>query len=101
MEAKVIAVADVVEAISSYRPYRPALGIDAALQEIENGIGTKYDPDAVRACTALQGKPIRIRRMKKGGRARFGAFSALRSSFAADQSFRGSSTSKTAPASDG
>ena len=53
MEAKVIAVADVVEAISSYRPYRPALGIDAALQEIENGIGTKYDPDAVRACTAL------------------------------------------------
>jgi len=53
LEAKVIAVADVVEAISSYRPYRPALGIEAALGEIEANIGTKYDPDAVRACTSL------------------------------------------------
>ncbi|MFA7621433.1 MAG: HD domain-containing phosphohydrolase [Aminobacteriaceae bacterium] len=53
LEARVIAVADVVEAISSYRPYRPALGVDVALDEIEKNAGTKYDPEVVRACIAL------------------------------------------------
>lgn len=51
--AKVIAVADVVEAMSSHRPYRAALGIDTALAEIERGAGTLYDADVARACIAL------------------------------------------------
>jgi len=51
--AKLLAVADVVEAMMSHRPYRPALGIDAALAEIENGKGTLFDPEAVDACVAL------------------------------------------------
>ena len=49
-EAKIIGVADVVEAITSHRPYRPALGIDVGLQEIERGRGTAYDPEIVDAC---------------------------------------------------
>ncbi len=52
-EAKILAVADVVEAMMSHRPYRPALGIDAALSEIENGKGRLFDPEAVEACVAL------------------------------------------------
>jgi putative two-component system response regulator len=52
-EARIIAVADVVEAISSYRPYRPALGIETALNEILTSRGTKFDPDVVDACVAL------------------------------------------------
>jgi HD-GYP domain-containing protein (c-di-GMP phosphodiesterase class II) len=53
LEAKIIAVADVVEAMLSSRPYRPAPGLDAALKEIEDGKGRLYDPDAVDACTKL------------------------------------------------
>ncbi len=49
-EARVLGVADVVEAMASHRPYRPALGIDAALDEIERGKGTLYWEDAVEAC---------------------------------------------------
>ncbi|OPZ35638.1 MAG: Cyclic di-GMP phosphodiesterase response regulator RpfG [Synergistetes bacterium ADurb.BinA166] len=52
LEARIIAVADVVEAISSYRPYRPALGVEAALAEIEGNMGTKYEPDVVKACAS-------------------------------------------------
>jgi len=52
-EARVLAVADVVEAMASHRPYRPALGIDAALAEIEAGRGTLYDADVVDACLAV------------------------------------------------
>ena len=52
-EAKIIAAADVVEAMSSHRPYRAALGIGAALTEIELGSGTKFDPTVVRACLRL------------------------------------------------
>ena len=52
-EAKILAVADVVEAIASHRPYRPAMGIDAALQEIETNSGIIYDADAVEACLYL------------------------------------------------
>jgi HD-GYP domain-containing protein (c-di-GMP phosphodiesterase class II) len=51
--AKVLMVADVVEAMSSYRPYRPALGPDAALAEIEQGEGTLYDSAVCRALIAL------------------------------------------------
>ena len=53
LEARILAVADVVEAMSSHRPYRPALGIDAALAEITCGSGTRYDPDVVDACLHL------------------------------------------------
>jgi PAS domain S-box-containing protein len=54
--AKVLAVADVVEAMMSHRPYRPALGVAAALSEIERGAGTLYDAEASRACIALLGE---------------------------------------------
>jgi putative nucleotidyltransferase with HDIG domain len=52
-EAQILAVADVVEAMSSHRPYRPALGIDAALAEILDGSGTRYWPDVVTACLCV------------------------------------------------
>jgi len=53
LEARIVAVADVVEAMASHRPYRPALGIDAALEEIETHRGQWYDPAAVDACLKL------------------------------------------------
>ena len=53
MEARIMAVADVVEAMASHRPYRPTLGIDAALKEIEDNKRTLYDADAVGACLRL------------------------------------------------
>jgi PAS domain S-box-containing protein len=52
-EARILAVADVVEAMASHRPYRPALGIDAALREIEQNAGLLYDSEAVEACLHL------------------------------------------------
>jgi PAS domain S-box-containing protein len=51
--AKVLAVADVIEAMMSHRPYRAARGLDEALAEIEEGAGTRYDADVARACVAL------------------------------------------------
>jgi len=53
LEAKIIGVADVVEAMSSHRPYRPALGIDKALEEITQNKGILYDPEAVDVCLKL------------------------------------------------
>jgi len=53
VEARVVAVADVVEAMVSDRPYRPARGVEAALNEIAAGKGTLYDPDAANACIRL------------------------------------------------
>jgi HD-GYP domain-containing protein (c-di-GMP phosphodiesterase class II) len=53
LEAHILAVADVVEAMASHRPYRAALGIDAALKEIERGRGTTFDAAIVDACTRL------------------------------------------------
>jgi PAS domain S-box-containing protein len=50
LEAKILAVADVVEAMASHRPYRPALGIDQALKEISLKKGIYYDPEVVDAC---------------------------------------------------
>ena len=52
-EARILAVADVTEAMASHRPYRRALGIEAALNEIESGRGARYDADAVDACLKL------------------------------------------------
>ena len=53
MEARILAVADVVEAMASYRPYRPALGLDVALEEIEKNRGTLYDNAVAEACLRL------------------------------------------------
>jgi PAS domain S-box-containing protein/putative nucleotidyltransferase with HDIG domain len=53
MEARIMAIADVVESMASHRPYRPALGLNAALEEIEINKGTLYDADAVAACLRL------------------------------------------------
>lgn len=52
-EARIIAVADVVEAMASHRPYRPALGIEKALEEIEKNKGSLYDEAVVNACLRL------------------------------------------------
>jgi PAS domain S-box-containing protein/putative nucleotidyltransferase with HDIG domain len=52
-ESKILAVADVVEAMTSYRPYRPGLGLDAALQEITANRGVLYDAAIVDICLAL------------------------------------------------
>ncbi len=53
VEARILAVADVTEAMASHRPYRPALGIEAALDEISAGAGRLYDGEVVEACRAL------------------------------------------------
>lgn len=53
LEARIIAVADVVEAMSARRSYRLALGIDAALAEIEKNAGRLYDRTVVQACLQL------------------------------------------------
>ncbi|WP_276624604.1 HD-GYP domain-containing protein [Syntrophomonas wolfei] len=53
LESRIITVADVVEAISSHRPYRPALGIQYALEEITQNAGKLYDREVVEACLTL------------------------------------------------
>jgi PAS domain S-box-containing protein len=53
LESRIMAVADVVEAMASHRPYRPGLGIEKALAEIERGNGTLYDPVVTDACVRL------------------------------------------------
>lgn len=53
LEARILAVADVVESMASHRPYRPALGIDKALEEIERNSGRFYDPAVAAACLRL------------------------------------------------
>ncbi|MCG2721756.1 MAG: PAS domain S-box protein [Thermodesulfovibrionales bacterium] len=50
MEARILAVADAIEAMASHRPYRPSLGIDKALEEISQNRGVLYDPEVVDAC---------------------------------------------------
>ena len=52
-EARILAVADVVEAMATHRPYRPGLGIDKALAEIERGRGSVYDAAVADACLRL------------------------------------------------
>ena len=53
LEARIMAVADVVETMASYRPYRPTLGIEAALEEIEKNKGILYDAAVADACLRL------------------------------------------------
>lgn len=52
-ETLILMVADVVEAMASHRPYRPALGVEAAIQELEDKRGILYGPEAVDACIAV------------------------------------------------
>ncbi|MBE0612697.1 MAG: PAS domain S-box protein [Burkholderiales bacterium] len=52
-EARIMAVADVVEAMSTHRPYRPGMGMEAALAEIERGRGSAYDAEVADACLRL------------------------------------------------
>jgi response regulator RpfG family c-di-GMP phosphodiesterase len=53
IEGRILAVADVVEAMSSHRPYRPALGIEPALAAITTGAGVQFDADVVAVCVRL------------------------------------------------
>jgi HD-GYP domain-containing protein (c-di-GMP phosphodiesterase class II) len=53
LEAKILAVADVVEAMASHRPYRPSVGIDEALKEISEKKGILFDAEVVDACLEL------------------------------------------------
>ncbi len=53
IDSQILAVADVVEAIASYRPYRPAVGIEKALDEVNGGKGVLYNRDAVAACLKI------------------------------------------------
>jgi HD-GYP domain-containing protein (c-di-GMP phosphodiesterase class II) len=52
-EARILGVADVVEAMSSHRPYRPGKGVESALEELRSSRGTAYDPSVVDACLKL------------------------------------------------
>ena len=66
MEARIMAVADVVEAMASHRPYRPGLGIEAALEEIEKNKGILYDNAVADACLRLfREKAINLHKMEK------------------------------------
>ena len=53
IESRILAVADVAEAMASHRPYRPSLGIEAAMQELDKHKVTRYDSSAVDACQRL------------------------------------------------
>lgn len=53
LESKILVVSDVVDAIASHRPYRPALGVDSALYDIGGEKGIRYDKDVVNACLLL------------------------------------------------
>jgi HD-GYP domain-containing protein (c-di-GMP phosphodiesterase class II) len=53
LPARIIAVADVVEAMTQHRPYRPGLGIDKALAEVTEGAGKRFDADVVKCCLAV------------------------------------------------
>jgi len=53
LEARILAVSDVVEAMATHRPYRPGLGIEAALEQIQSTSGTKFDPTAVETCVQI------------------------------------------------
>jgi PAS domain S-box-containing protein len=53
IESRILAVADVVEAMASFRPYRPAVGLDEALDEITKNKGNLYDPEVVDVCLRL------------------------------------------------
>jgi len=53
LEAKIVGIADVIEAMASHRPYRPALGVKKAIKELEKNKGILYDPDIVDVCIEI------------------------------------------------
>ncbi len=53
IQARIIAVADVLEAMASHRPYRAALGMDAAFNELQKNSGTHFDPEVVTSCIRI------------------------------------------------
>ena len=53
LEARILAVADVIEAMISHRPYRAALSLDEAIAELEDGAGSRYDPEVCRVAIGL------------------------------------------------
>lgn len=66
LEARILAVADVVEAMSSHRPYRPALGLERALNEIREQRGVLFDPRAVDVCVRLFANGFRLEEPGEG-----------------------------------
>lgn len=60
LESKILMAADVVEAIATHRPYRPAFGIDVALEEVAKNKGVLYDPAVVEACLAVFKKGYKL-----------------------------------------
>lgn len=56
LESKILAVSDVVESMTQSRSYRKALGVEAALEEINKNKGSLYDPDVVDACLDIFSK---------------------------------------------
>lgn len=60
LEARILGVADVIEAMASHRPYRAALGIDAALEEISKNSGKLFDPDVVAACLKIFSRGFKL-----------------------------------------
>jgi putative nucleotidyltransferase with HDIG domain len=56
LEARILGVADVVEAMATHRPYRPALGLDLAMEELSRNQGILYDPAVVQHCSKLYGE---------------------------------------------
>jgi len=63
LEARILTVADIVEAMASHRPYRPALGIDKALDEIKFGKGTRFDTAVVDVCLAVFAKSLKLEKL--------------------------------------
>jgi putative two-component system response regulator len=53
MEGRILSVADTVEALVSQRPYRPGLGLDVALRDVEKGAGVVFDSEVVKACISV------------------------------------------------
>jgi len=58
LESRIVSIADVVEAMASHRPYRPALGIEVALKEIEKNKGVFYDAGVVEVCLKVFRKNV-------------------------------------------
>ncbi|KAF0158100.1 MAG: putative response regulator [Syntrophaceae bacterium] len=65
LAARIIGVADVLEAMSAHRPYRPALGMEAAMDEIVKNRGVLYDPNVVDACLGMNPSPLSRQKIYK------------------------------------
>lgn len=65
LPARIVMVADVVEAMTNHRPYRPGLGLDVALAEIRDGAGTRYDADVAQICLRLFDEGFRFQTTKR------------------------------------